>query len=218
MPLGETFPNILQAARLGAEWAWAALYRELAPSVLGYLRACGAADPQDLSAEVFLRVVRDLARFEGDEGNFRSWVFVIAHHRLIDERRRLMRRPEAPYPVDAMESSGPAGNTEEEAMQHLATKHVREIINGLVPDQRDVLLLRVIGGLTVQEVARVVGKSNGAVKALQRRGLAAISRRRSREGALSPVAAWMASSSRTDPHGAHSPTIGLAGDRFSSSG
>lgn len=95
MALGEQFPEVLQAARLGAEWAWRALHRNLAPSIIGYLDTRGASDPEDLAGEVFfLRLFRDLPRFEGGEGEFRAFAFTIARHRLIDERRCRSRRPE----------------------------------------------------------------------------------------------------------------------------
>ena len=55
----------------------------------------GVPDPEDVTAEVFLRVVQDVGKFDGDEANFRSWVFVIAHHRMVDDRRRRIRHPEA---------------------------------------------------------------------------------------------------------------------------
>ncbi len=170
--LGANFTNILSAARTGAEWAWESLYEALAPSVLGYLRARGAAEPEDLTGEVFLHVVRDLHGFDGDERAFRAWVFVIAHHRLLDDVRARKRRPVDPrsdLPIEAI-----IGGADDEASKSLEEEHVRQIIEALSPDQRDVLLLRVLGGLTVDEVAAAVGKRPGAVKALQRRGLAAI--------------------------------------------
>ena len=163
----------LAAARRGAEWAWAALYRRLAPSVAGYLRSQGASDPEDLTGEVFLQVVRAIRRFDGDGTAFRSWVFSIAHNKLIDDRRRRARRP-----VDVVwqheESSFTPGNTEDEALNALSTSRVRRIIESLTPDQRDVLLLRILGGLTLPEVAVAVGKTVASVKALQRRGLASL--------------------------------------------
>ena len=91
--LGENFPGTLDAARTGADWAWTAIYRDLSPVVLGFLRARRAQEPEDLTGEVFLQVVRDLPRFAGSERDFRAWVFVIAHHRLVDEGRRRTRRP-----------------------------------------------------------------------------------------------------------------------------
>ena len=172
---GDQFSGILAAARTGAEWAWAALYRDLAPSVLGYLRARDAADPEDLTGEVFLQVVRGLAGFSGDEPNFRAWVFTIAHHRLIDDRRGRARRPVETV-ADLPETARRSGNAEDEALDALASERVRRIIGRLAPEQCDVLLLRVMGGLTVAEVAQTMDKSTGAVKALQRRGLAHVER------------------------------------------
>lgn len=178
--LREMFPPVLAATREGAEWAWARLYRDLAPSVLGYLRARGAAEPDDLTGEVFLQVVRDLHRFEGRERDFRAWVFAIAHHRLIDDARRRARRPVEPIAEVAEWEAGE--DSAEDVTQALATERVRRIIGRLAPDQRDVLLLRIVGGLTVGEIANAVGKSAGAVKALQRRGLARIKQALSEEG------------------------------------
>ncbi len=179
--LGANFSHILSGARAGAEWAWTSIYADLAPVVLGYLRAQGAAEPEDVTGEVFLHVVRDLDRFEGDEPAFRSWVFVIAHHRLLDDVRRSKRRPVEPMAEVPTEVTRVA-DVEAEVLQTLATERVRRIIEGLSPDQRDVLLLRVLGGLTVAEVAEAVGKRPGAVKALQRRGLTAIRHALDREG------------------------------------
>ncbi|MGH2767421.1 MAG: RNA polymerase sigma factor [Actinomycetota bacterium] len=177
---GEDFPSIIAAARQGAEWAWTAIYRALAPPVLGYLRARGAADPEDLMGEVFVHLVRGLARFEGDEPAFRSWTFLIAHHRLLDERRRLVVRPDEPCSHEAMVSHGPNGNVEEEAIDGLSTGRVRRVIDALSPDQREVMVLRIIASLTLEEVARALGKSPEAVKALQHRGLEQIRKEISR--------------------------------------
>lgn len=182
MALGESFRTTVDAARLGRQWAWTAIYTDLAPQVLGYLRANGAPDPDDLAGEVFLRLVQDIGRFDGDEAHFRSWVFTIAHHRMIDERRRRTRRPEAPLSLETLTCADPIGDVEQEALDRLSSDGVEAAIRRCVPDQRDVLLLRVLAGLSLAETAEVVGKSIGAVKALQRRGVAAIAREIAREG------------------------------------
>lgn len=182
MPFGTSFPGVLTAARQGASWAWTSLYKDLAPQVLGYLRASGAADAEDLTGEVFLGLVRDIGRFEGDESKFRSWVFVIAHHRLLDERRRRMRRPEVPGAFDLAVEQRPGGNVEQEALGNLGREAVQACIDQCVPDQREVLLLRIVAGLSLAEVAEVVGKTVGAVKSLQHRGVAAVAREMSRQG------------------------------------
>ena len=178
--IGENFPRTLEAARTGAEWAWTGIYRDLAPAVLGYLRARRAHEPEDLTGEVFLQVVRDLPRFHGGESEFRAWVFVIAHHRLQDHRRQRARRPEPGEFVDVGAMTG--GDAEDDALRSIATGRVYELCARLAPDQRDVLLLRIVGDLTVDDVAAALGKTSGAVKALQRRGFEALRKIFEQEG------------------------------------
>ena len=175
----EAFDRLLTAAAAGGEWAYERLYRSLAPAIAGYLRVQGAAEPDDLTSEVFERAFSAIGRFQGGEAQFRSWGFTIAHHRLTDERRRVARRP---LPAYGELPEMPSGNVEDEALRRLATERVRRMCEGLVPDQRDVLLLRMVTAMTVEEIARAVGKSPGAVKALQRRGLAALRRQLERQG------------------------------------
>jgi RNA polymerase sigma factor (sigma-70 family) len=168
------FAGVLEAAREGAEWAWSRLYHDLSGPVLGYLRTRGAAEPEDLLGEVFVQVARNAAAFEGDYGAFRSWVFTVAHHRIVDERRYRARRPVDPGEIPDT-TCGPA-DTETEALAGLATEQVVTMLATLTPEQRDVLLLRIVGDLSVEEVARIVGRRPGAVKALQRRGLDSLRR------------------------------------------
>lgn len=182
MPFGDDFPQILEAARLGADWAWTALYRDLAPSVRGYLRARGASEPDDLVGETFLQVVRDLRAFQGGERELRAWVFTIVHRRLLDARRREARRPVRPATDEALIRAGEIGDTEDEAMAGLTVARVRQLIGRLSSDQQDVLLLRLFGDLSVPEMAAIVGKRPGTVKALLRRGLASLRREISRAG------------------------------------
>jgi len=164
--------NVLPAARAGAEWAWERIYRELAPTVTGYLRAHGAAEPDDVTGEVFLHVVRGLDAFDGDERAFRAWVFTIAHRRVVDELRRRARRPVSPAPPEVVaDAAPPGGDVHDDAIAALDEAAVREAIDALPRDQRAVLLLRILGDLTIEEIARALGKRTGAVKALQRRAL-----------------------------------------------
>ncbi len=179
--LGEQFEQVLAAAQSGGAWAAEQLWTSLAPAVAGYLRVQGAADPDDVTSEVFLGVFRSLGSFAGGEEQFRSWVFTIAHRRLVDDRRSAGRRPQlASDPGPDGGASAPSA--EHEALQRLGGDRVRQLCERLVPDQRDVLLLRLVGGLTVDGVADTLGKSSGAVKALQRRGLGALRRILEREG------------------------------------
>jgi RNA polymerase sigma-70 factor (ECF subfamily) len=166
--LGEEFDDVLEAARSGGEWAWSRVYKDLAGQLVGYLRMSGAHEPEDLVGEVFVLVARNLHRFRGNEDNFRSWVFGVAHHRLIDERRYRSRRPVEPtdtLPEPALPDIAHA------VMERLATEAVGRLLGDLTEDQRDVLLLRIVGGLTIDEIGEVLNKRPGAVKSLQRRGL-----------------------------------------------
>jgi RNA polymerase sigma factor (sigma-70 family) len=173
------FPGLLAAAKIGRPSAWDQLYRWLAPAVAGYVRLRGANDVDDLTSEVFLSVFRNLDTFDGNEANFRSWVFVIAHRRLQDDRRRRARRPVADEPPGA---ELPGGNVEDDALTAMSTERVKRVCGRLAPDQAEVLLLRILGDLTVEQVAWVLGKSPGAVKALQRRGFEAVRKILSAEG------------------------------------
>lgn len=179
---GEGFGAVLAAAQAHDGWAFERLYVTLAPRVAGYLRLQGSPDPDDLTNEVFLSAFRSIGSFQGDEDHFRSWVFTIAHHRLTDERRRLGRRPRM---ADKDVTSAPqatGGDVEDEALRRLSTERVRRLCERLAPDQRDVLLLRMVSGLSIEQSAEALGKSPTAVKALQRRALTAVRRTFEREG------------------------------------
>ncbi|CAN5896572.1 RNA polymerase sigma factor [soil metagenome] len=175
--VGERFDSVLAAARTGAEWAWTDLYRRFAPAVLGYLRAQRVPEPEDLTAEVFFQVVKSLSGFDGSESDFRSWIFVIAHRKVIDDSRARKRRPAEPAPYQAIESRSATGNVEDEALDGLTELYYRRLMSELTPDQRDVLLLRILGALTAAEAGAVMGKRPGAVEALQRRALAQLRKR-----------------------------------------
>ncbi len=171
------FDEVLAAAKLGAHWALEILYRDLAPSVIGWLRSQGHDDADDIASEVFVGVVRDIRRFEGDQARFRTWVFALAHHRLIDARRRQARRP-LTY-VDPQElhgSSNGSHDVEATVMDALDPGALLGLLDRLSDDQRTVITLRVVAGLSLAETAMATNRSVGAVKALQHRGLASLAR------------------------------------------
>lgn len=174
MPFEERFDAVIQAARCGDERAWVELYDELAPVLLGYLTAQRAPHSEDLVSETFLQVVRDLSSFAGSEANFRSWVFTIAHHRLVDARRFVARRPSEPAETHTLESRLPVIHIEEEVLEAVTTEELTQLLDILTEDQRNVLFLRVVGGLTLPEVANVLGKQHESVRALQKRALATL--------------------------------------------
>ena len=144
-------------------------YRELAPAVLGYLRAQRAPEPEDILGEVFLQVARDMGSFKGDDQALRRWVFAIAHNRLLDARRRVSRRPVvADRVVPEARAAPPADPLDPELVQALSE---------LTPEQREVVVLRFVADLALADVARITRRRVGAVKALQHRAMETLSRR-----------------------------------------
>lgn len=120
--------------------------------------------------------------FVGGEREFRAWIFTIAHRRAIDSHRRAARRPWSEVEAEhAVHVAG--GDVEAEAIESLGTGWVHDVLAGLSPVQRDVLLLRVVAGLGIEQVAAALGKSGGAVKQHQRRGLIALRERLNRDRA-----------------------------------
>lgn len=172
MPIGARFPQVLQAAVDGLEWAWVELYREFAPPMLRFLRSQGAAEPEDLLAECFIQIVRNAPTFVGGEAGFRAWTFTIARSRLADSWRSAGRRPVVPVadPSELATEETVAGP--EEAM--LADAGVAEILNRLTPDQRAVIALRFVDRFSLAETAEILGRSEGAVKLLQHRAVKAL--------------------------------------------
>jgi len=173
---GESFEGILRAAQAGGDWAWRELYSSVASAAYGYLKARGASDPDDLLGEVFLHVVRAIRSFSGGEDGFRAWVLTIARRRVIDDLRRRSARPELVWEAN-LETLGPIGNVELQALAGLEAARVLEAIRELSPDQQDVVLLRLLGDLSLEEIAGIVGKSVGAVKQLQHRAHAALGKK-----------------------------------------
>lgn len=130
--------------------------------MLGFLRARGAPSPEDQLGEVFLQVARDLPGFPGrdDPTEVRRWVFTIARNRLIDAVRRERRRASMPERAAAVV-----------AAPDLPDPELLAGLRQLTEEQREVLALRFVADLPLEDVARLTGRTVGAVKALQHRAL-----------------------------------------------
>ncbi len=170
----DDFSLVLVAAQAGEPWALQHLFAELGPGVVGYFRNQGVRDADEFANEVFLRAFRRLGDFTGPEAAFRSWVFTIAHHLLVDDRRRNGRAPQLVELGAVAEIQG--GDAEADGMRALSEHDIRQLLARLSPDQRDVITLRMVADLSIDDVARTLGKRVGAVKALQRRAVAALRR------------------------------------------
>ena len=177
------FAELLVAAQSGDESAWATLYDDVAGRLLGYLRANRAPDPDDLVGEVFLHIAKAIGRFSGDHASFRSWVFTIAHRRLIDDRRKRSRRPRLTSLRGSHTESLPDDvDVADRALDDSDLSPVAAWLGLLSEDQRGVLLLRELGGLSVAQTAALVGKSEGATRVIHHRAIRRLQDHLSAEG------------------------------------
>lgn len=173
MTIGPDFERVLGDAQAGAEWAFAALYRDINPHLLRYLAAQGpAAAAEDVAAETWLAVARGLAAFTGDEGAFRGWLFTIARRRLIQHWRDAGRRPATSISPELLAERAAPDDPEAAGVAALSAQEAAAAIAAALPrDQADVVLLRVLVGLDVSQVAAILGKRPGTVRVLQHKAL-----------------------------------------------
>lgn len=176
LPVEGSFEATLVAARSGDGRAFGVMYESLSRRVRSFVALRGAADPDGTVNEVFVKVFTNLDGFVGNEIQFQAWIFTIARNSVIDEARRRSRRiKETPFD-DGLESWVVGGDAEIEAIEQLGGDWVLAQLDVLTPEQRDVVVLRVVSDLTIEAIADVLGKQVGAVKAMQRRAFQTLAR------------------------------------------
>jgi RNA polymerase sigma-70 factor, ECF subfamily len=168
-------------AKQGDREALAAIFREHHPAVLRYLRGLAISHAEDVAGQVWVDVARSLSRFEGDDDDLRRWLFTIARRRMIDAFRADSRRADEP---SAELPLGPAAEAADASIERL--EWAEAVLRRLPPVQAEVVMLRVIVGLSVPEVAAIVDKSPGAVRVLAHRGLARVLEILADEGVVTP--------------------------------
>ncbi|HLB26795.1 MAG TPA: sigma-70 family RNA polymerase sigma factor [Dehalococcoidia bacterium] len=163
---------IVDAAKLGDEAALAELYSLYFPRVYRYIlaRMGSPYDAEDLTEEVFLRVLDAIERFQWREAPFSAWLFRIAHNAVISQRRKEGARGRSSPLSEALpvDSQGP----EEMVANRLALNEILKAAETLPEAQRRVISLRFSAGLTVAETARAMGKGEGNVKVIQHKAIA----------------------------------------------
>jgi RNA polymerase sigma-70 factor (ECF subfamily) len=180
--IGDEFAVVLEAARHGSEEAFAALWQDANPALLRYLRVIAPAAAEDVAAETWVHVVRGLAAFRGDEAAWRAWLFTTARRRVIDDARRTARRPAAPLEEMSPSEAPAAPDAADVAMENLDTQAAIALVCELPRPQAEVILLRVVAGLDTDAVARLLGRSPGAVRVAAHRGLRRLAEILSRSG------------------------------------
>jgi len=173
--LGEGFSAVLRAAADGDGAAFATLWRDIHPPMLRYLRVAAGDSAEDLASDVWLEVARRLAKFTGSENEFRGWLFTLARRKVIDRLRYESRHPESPTAdIEPLDRSA-SDDTSAAALEGISTEAALALIATLPRDQAEIIVLRVVVGLDAATVARIVGKSPGAVRVAAHRGLRSLS-------------------------------------------
>lgn len=199
--IGEEFALVLARAQRGSEDAFERLWRDLNPALVRYLTLSGEP-AEDVAAETWATVVKGLRRFRGDEDAWRAWVFTTARRRAVDAARRRARDV-----LGLADEPGPGERAHlevvrdcaEDVLEGMDTEAALRLVATLPPLQAEVVMLRVVGGLPVDAVARLVGRSPGAVRVAAHRGLRQLGQR------LAPTPAPTAAPGRAP---APAPTAG----------
>jgi RNA polymerase sigma-70 factor, ECF subfamily len=182
--IGASFHQVIAGAAAGDEGSFAVIWRDLQPALLRYLRVVVRDAAEDVASDTWVDVVQRLDRFRGDERGFRAWVFTIARHRALDWGRHAARTQAMPVPVELLTDLEARDDPAAAAVESLATQAALALLADLPRAQAEVLLLRLVVGLDVGEVAGIVGKRPGAVRVLAHRGLRRLAERL---GAEAPV-------------------------------
>jgi RNA polymerase sigma-70 factor (ECF subfamily) len=174
---GPAWGSVIAAAQVGAEWALTILYRRFQPSLVRYLRARAAGDEEDVASDVWIDAARALPGFSGDEDAFGRWIFTIARRRAIDLTRKRGRRRTDPAPPPVFTGVAGQADPEQSVLDRMAGDEAAARIVAILPkDQADIVLLRIVGGLSVAAVAEIVGRTPGQVSVIQHRALRRLAR------------------------------------------
>ncbi len=173
----------VRAARGGSEAAFRQLYREVQPGLLRYLHGLvGAQDAEDIAAEAWLQIARDIRSFRDEGAGFRGWAAGIARHRAMDHLRYVQRRPATEVTADVLSETPDGADTAVQAITATTTDATVGFIATLPPDQAEAVLLRVVMGLDTRAIARIMGKRPGAVRTATWRGLQTLGQRLEQSG------------------------------------
>jgi RNA polymerase sigma-70 factor (ECF subfamily) len=161
--------HVLQRAIDGDDAAFAQLYVHLQPRLYRYAMSLVGQDADDVSADAWLDIARDLRGFAGDVDAFRGWAARIVRNRAMDHLRRGARRPAVP--MAEIPDAAARENTEAAAMEAMSTHSAVSLIGSLPREQAEAVMLRAVVGLTARQAGLVLGKSPAAVRVSAHRGL-----------------------------------------------
>lgn len=166
----------IRAAKAGDEAAFTSLYLDTQPRMLGYATGLVGADAEEVTAEAWLQIARDLPGFTGDLDAFRGWASRIVRNRAIDSVRARGRRPVRATGLTALPDRPAEQDAADLALTNLGTASAIALIARLPRDQAEAVLLRAVVGLDAGAAGKVLGKRPGAVRVAAHRGLKTLAR------------------------------------------
>ncbi len=167
-------PALADGDARAIEW----VFTRLQPRLLRFVHSQERGVADDITAEVWLAVARGVTTFEGSWADFRAWCFAIARRRLADHRRTAVRRRTDPVDASQLDSRSTEDVTEREALANLTGQEATRLItDALREEQAEVVLLRVLGDLDVDQVAAIMNRSANWVRVTQHRALRKLARR-----------------------------------------
>jgi RNA polymerase sigma-70 factor (ECF subfamily) len=169
--IGAAFQVALAKAQNGDDAAFTCIFRDVQPVLVRYLRVIAPDASDDVAGDTWVHVVDGLTGFRGDEAAFRAWLFTIARHRAVDRGRWRAR-----HATVTLEDSGAAErltapDAAEVALERIGLRAALTAVAQLPGDQAEIIMLRMVAGLDTRQVARITGKSPGAVRIAAHRGL-----------------------------------------------
>ena len=168
--------GLIHRAQRGDKEAFARLYQTHFDKIYRYmiLRIRNKAEAEDMTQQVFVRAFESIPSFRWKGIPFSSWLFRIAHNLVVDHIRKEQKRPTVPFEESLVASDS---NPQSEVERRLDIERLISATRQLTEAQREVISLRFAAELSVAEVAKAMGKSQGAVKALQHSAIVALRKR-----------------------------------------
>ena len=165
--------NLVHRAQQGDKGAFAQLYENHFDKIYRYvaLRIGNKTEAEDVTQQAFLNALRSISSFKWKGTPFSAWLFRIAHNLVVDYLRKGKKQTTTPLDESLVDSDS---NPQREAEYRLDIEQLVSATKQLTAAQREVISLRFAGELSVAEVAKVMGKSQGAVKALQHSAIVAL--------------------------------------------
>ena len=171
--------DLVKGAQDGDTASFARLYEHFYARIFRYVsfKTGNASEAEDITEDVFLRMLESISTFRFRGPPFSSWLFRIAHNLVVDHFRKKGREKLAPLEDSFGVRGAPSSDMDRELDIQIRMTEVRRAMTGLTDLQREVIVLRFAGGLSINETARAVGKRVNAVKALQHAGIRGLRRR-----------------------------------------